>query len=161
MDLRGVDAASMALDAVETFRPQARDRGITLTVSIPPGLPEVLADATRIPHVFANLLSNAIKYTSPGGEVSVSARAEHNAVWYSVSDTGPGSPEESQPRVFDQFFRVPGQAGGGAGLGLAIAKEIVAAHGGQMRVESKVGEGSTFWFNLQRADRGDVPENSR
>ena len=159
MDLRRVDASAMALDALEPFKTQAQDRGITLTASIPPDLPDVQADTTRVPHVFANLLLNAIKFTPPGGSVTVSARADDDVVWYSVSDTGPGIPIEYLPRVFEQFFRVPGQGvGTGAGLGLAIAKEIVTAHGGEIRAESEPGRGSTFSFSLKRANSAAVPE---
>ena len=161
MDLHNVSAAALALDAIEPFKAQAQDRGITLTASIPPGLPEVQANITRMPHVFANLLSNAIKYTSPGGSVTVSARADNDVVWYSVSDTGSGIPPEYLPRVFEQFFRVPEQdAVTGAGLGLAIAKEIVVAHGGDMRAESQPGKGTTISFSLKTAEGAVAPEKT-
>lgn len=153
MDLSEVNASVLAMDAIEPFKTLAQDRGIILTMDIPPGLPAVQADTTRMAHVFGNLLSNAIKYTSPGGSVAVSARAVDDFVWYSVSDTGSGIPPEYLPRVFEQFFRVPEQGvGTGAGLGLAIAKEIVIAHGGDVRAESQVGEGSTFFFSLKKAE---------
>ncbi len=154
MDVGPVNAATLALDSVEPFKSQAQDRGLALTVSIPAGLPEVQADTTRVPHIFANLLSNAIKHTSPGGSIALSARADDELVWYSVSDTGSGISPEHLPRVFEQFFRVPEQGTTtGAGLGLAIAKEIVEAHGGSIRAESTLGVGSTFTFSLRRADR--------
>ncbi len=154
MDFGRVDAAALALDSLEPFKIQAQDHGLTLTASLPAGLPEVQADTTRMPHVFANLLSNAIRHTSPGGKATVSARADDEVVWYSVSDTGSGIAPESLPRVFEQFFRVPDQeTSAGAGLGLAIAKEIVEAHGGSIRAESVLGSGSTFTFSLKRADR--------
>ena len=153
MDFRQTDATALVLDALEPFKTQAQDRGITLTTSIPSGLPAVQADTTRAPHIFANLLSNALKYTSPGGSVTVSARAENDVVWYSVSDTGTGILPEYQSRVFEQFFRAPEQSTGtGAGLGLAIAKEIVVAHGGEIRAESQPGKGSTFLFSLRRSE---------
>ncbi len=159
MDASPMDAVALALDAMEPFKVQAQDHGITLTASLPTGLPEVHADATRMPHVFANLLSNAIKHTPPGGSVTVSARADGDAVWYSVSDTGSGIAPEHLPRVFEQFFRGPEQGTNtGAGLGLAIAKEIVEAHGGSIRAESVVGAGSTFSFSLKCADHAAVEE---
>lgn len=161
MDSRRVDAAVLALEAIEPYKTQAQDRGITLNASIPSGLPEVQADTTRMPHVFANLLSNAIKYTSPGGHITVTARADHDVVWYSVSDSGAGIPPEYLTRVFEQFFRAPEQGGHtGAGLGLAIAKEIVTAHGGEIRAESQFGKGSTFSFSLRRADLPGAPEKT-
>ncbi len=153
MDLQRVDASTLALDSIESFKAQAQGCGVTLTASIPAGLPDVQADTTRVPHVFANLLSNAIKYTSPGGSVTVAARAGNEAVWYSVTDTGCGIAPEYLPRVFEQFFRAPQQGrASGAGLGLAIAKEIVTAHGGEIFAESDLGSGSTFSFSLRQAE---------
>jgi signal transduction histidine kinase len=161
MDLHNVGAVMLAQDSIEPFKAQAQDRGVSLNISIPAGLPEVQADPTRVPHVFANLLSNAIKYTSPGGRVTVSAHAENDLVWYSVSDTGSGIASEYLQHVFEQFFRVPEQGGGtGAGLGLAIAKEIVTAHGGEIRVESLPGKGSTFSFSLKKASHVAAPEKA-
>ena len=161
MDLRKVDVFMLAMDAIEPFRTLAQDRGISLNVSIPSGLPEVQADTTRVPHVFANFLSNAIKYTSPGGSITVSARVDNDSVWYAVSDTGSGISPEYLPRVFEQFFRAPEQgAGTGAGLGLAIAKEIVTAHGGEIVVESQPGKGSTFSFSLKKAECGVAAEKT-
>ena len=159
MDTGPVNAAALAMDALEPFKVQAQGRGVTLKVSLPDNLPDVQADATRMPHVFANLLSNAIKYTRPGGSVTVSARADEDVVWYSVSDTGSGIAPEHLPQVFEQFYRVPDQGTTtGAGLGLAIAKEIVEAHAGTIHAESAVGAGSTFTFSLKRADRAAVKE---
>jgi signal transduction histidine kinase len=123
-------------------------------VEVPESLPKVWADPTRIAHVFANLLSNALKYTSPGGKVSVSAKADGGMVRFRISDTGIGIPGKYLPHIFEQFFRVPDQGPGtGAGLGLAIVKEIAEAHGGTVAVESREGEGSTFLFSLRRSDQ--------
>lgn len=151
-DFQSLDSALLAAGAVDSFRSEAQDRGITLVLDVPPGLPDVHADPVRVPHVFANLLSNALRYTSPGGSVTVSARADDHVVWYSVNDTGVGIPSEYLERVFEQFFRVPDQGGPGAGLGLAISKEIVMAHGGSIRAESIPEKGSRFSFSLKRAD---------
>jgi PAS domain S-box-containing protein len=153
MELRAVSPHSMMLEAVEPFRRTAQDQGITLDVEAAGNLPDVWADVTRIGLVFGNLLSNALKYTRPGGTVTLGAEAEEKWVRFSVSDTGKGIPSAYLPRVFEQFFRVPEQgAETGAGLGLAIAKEIVGAHGGAIAVESVEGKGSTFAFTLRRAD---------
>jgi signal transduction histidine kinase len=104
-------------------------------------------------HVFANLLSNALRYTPPGGKVIVLGKADEEWVRFSVSDTGKGIPDQYLTRIFEQFFQVPDQGTqAGAGLGLAIVKEIVEAHGGTVKVESRLGEGSTFTFTLRRAD---------
>jgi signal transduction histidine kinase len=118
----------------------------------------VLADDTRVDHVLSNLLGNALRYTPPGGRVRVSAVAEPEFVRFSVEDTGHGIPRQYLARVFERFFRVPGQSGGsGAGLGLAIAREIVEAHGGTIGVESDEGQGARFTFTLRRADRALTP----
>ena len=104
--------------------------------------------------MFGNLISNALKYTPPGGRIAVGAAAEDAFVRFSVSDTGAGIPEAFLPRVFEPFFRVPGRKNEtGAGLGLAIVREIVEAHGGTIGVESQEGKGSTFSFTLRRVDR--------
>jgi len=154
MDFRPVTPNEMLFEQVDIFRSAAKDRGITLKMELPDDLPEVLADQAQIGHVLANLLSNAIKYTSPGGEVTIYAEAEDELACFTVSDTGRGIPAQYLDRIFEQFFRVPGQNGeGGEGLGLAIAKEIVEAHGGTIKMESNEGKGSIFTFCLKRADR--------
>ncbi len=112
---------------------------------------EVLADATRIGHVFANLLLNSLRYTPAGGEVSVGVHAGDEMVEFSVSDTGSGIPRQHLDRIFEKFFRVPGQQRGGAGLGLSIVKDIVEAHGGRVAVESEEGKGTTVRFTLRKA----------
>jgi signal transduction histidine kinase len=128
---------------------------VELIVDVASDAPDVLADETRIDHVLANLLSNALRYTPPGGQVRVTAAAAGDEfVRFGVEDSGPGIPKQYHARIFERFFRVPGQAGGsGAGLGLAIAREIVEAHGGTIGVDSEEGKGARFSFTLQRADR--------
>ncbi len=154
MDFRLVEPAGIVTEQVDFIRSAAKDRGIALDVKMPDDLPEVMADADRIGHVLANLLSNAIKCTSAGGSVSVSAQTRDEEVCIEVSDTGRGIPAQYIDRVFEQFFRVPGQEGeSGEGLGLAIAKEIVEAHGGVINAKSTEGKGSVFTFCLKRADR--------
>jgi two-component system, NtrC family, sensor histidine kinase KinB len=154
LDFQSVPSHVLAFDSVEPFRSSCQDRGVNLNVGIPDDLPEVWADPTRVTHVFANLFSNALKYTDPGGSIRLSAEADEDFVRFSVSDTGKGIPERYLETVFERFFRISHQkAESGAGLGLAIAKEIVEAHGGKMHVESRESEGSTFTFSLKRADR--------
>jgi NtrC-family two-component system sensor histidine kinase KinB len=153
MEFHAVPSREMAMEALESFRTAAKDQGVTLELELPDDLPEVWADTTRISHVFGNLLSNALRYTPAGGKVTVSARPEEKEVVFSIADTGQGIPSPYLPRVFELFFRVPGQGPqAGAGLGLAIAKEIVEAHGGTVTVDSGEGKGSTFSFALRRAD---------
>jgi NtrC-family two-component system sensor histidine kinase KinB len=154
LDLRRASPSSIVLEALEPHRRTAQDRGISLQTDIAKDLPDVWVDKNRIGHVFGNLLSNAFKHTPPGGRVTVSASAGEAWVRFQVSDTGEGIPAPFLPRLFEPFFRVPGRENEtGAGLGLAIAKEIVEVHGGSVAAESREGEGSTFTFTLQRADR--------
>ena len=154
MEFRSVSPHSMVSEALEPFQRAAQDQGVTLSVELPSDLPEVWADLSRISHVFGNLLTNALKYTPPGGKITLSAKADEERVQFSVSDTGRGIPSKHIPRIFEQFFRVPGQeTQTGAGLGLAIVKEIVDAHGGTVGVESTEGKGTTFTFTLKRTDK--------
>jgi two-component system, NtrC family, sensor histidine kinase KinB len=155
LDLRAVPARSVVLEAVESLRRAAQDRGVALVTEFEAALPDVLVDASRIGHVFGNLVSNALKHTAPGGRIVLRAGAEDAFVRFYVSDTGTGIPEAYLSRVFEPFFRVPGgERETGAGLGLAIVKEIVEAHGGTIGVESRPDSGAAFSFTLLRADRG-------
>jgi signal transduction histidine kinase len=153
MALQAVSSDALVREAIEPFRRTAQDRGVILETPLSADLPPVHADAGRIDHVFSNLLTNALRYTSPGGRITVSAVAEEREVRFLVADTGIGIPRKYLPQIFDRFFRVPDQEQEtGAGLGLAIAREIVEAHGGAVRVESREEMGTTFSFTLKRAD---------
>jgi NtrC-family two-component system sensor histidine kinase KinB len=153
MNFRKVSPHSMVFEALEPFQMDFKDRNVALGTELSDDLPEVWVDTARMNHVFANLLSNALRYTPPGGKVTVLGKADEEWVQFSVSDSGKGIPTQYLARIFEQFFRVPDQgAETGAGLGLAIVKEIVEAHGGTIKVESHLGEGSTFTFTLKRAD---------
>ncbi|MBK8049015.1 MAG: hypothetical protein IPK16_19020 [Anaerolineales bacterium] len=139
----------LILPVVERLRPQATRAGLTLTVVVPEGLPQVMVDADRIRQVIINLVHNAIKFTPPGGFITVSARAVSDGVIISVADTGTGIPREDQPRIFERFYKADrARSGGGTGLGLAIAKHTMQAHNGRIWVESVEGNGSTFSFSL-------------
>jgi two-component system, NtrC family, sensor histidine kinase KinB len=154
MEFRALSPRSIVMDAVESVRRTAQDRGLALQPDIPDDLPDVWVDTTRIGHVFSNLLSNSLKHTSPGGRIALTAEADDAWVRFHVSDTGEGIPAAFLTRVFEPFFRVPGRRNEtGAGLGLAIVKEIVEAHGGTVGVESTEGKGASFTFTLRRADR--------
>jgi signal transduction histidine kinase len=135
---------------VETVRAAteslAQNKKLRLTTSVDNSLPVGLGDEQRLTQVLLNLVGNAIKFTD-AGEVRVTAKAINDHFAVSVADTGPGIPEEHQSRIFEQFHQVDSsntKAKGGTGLGLAIAKQIVEMHGGRIRVESKLGKGSTF-----------------
>jgi signal transduction histidine kinase len=120
-----------------------------LVAEVAPDLPEVTVDSRQINHVFSNFVSNAARFSKPGEEVLLSAKTVGKAVRFSVLDHGPGIPKDFQPRVFERFFRIPGtEESNGVGLGLAIAKEIVISHGGNIGLHSTPGEGSEFYFDL-------------
>jgi signal transduction histidine kinase len=125
-------------------------KGLNVNFIVEPDLPAVLVDRQRINHVFTNLISNAIKHSPVDGEILLRAKpAENNDVEFSITDQGPGIPEEYHSRIFERFFRVPGQSKSGAGLGLSIAREITMAHGGHIGVKLEPpGEGCTFYVVL-------------
>jgi NtrC-family two-component system sensor histidine kinase KinB len=151
LELRPERPERLVSDALAPLKATFLDKGVTVDAEVPADVPEVMVDPARIGHVFTNLLTNAAKFTGPGGRVRVSAAGDGNGgVRFAVADTGIGIPAEHLPRVFDRFFRVPGSTAG-AGLGLAIAREIVRAHGGEVDVQSDLGRGTTFGFTLQRA----------
>jgi signal transduction histidine kinase len=125
-------------------------RGLSVNLMIDPDLPAILVDRQRINHVFTNLLSNAIKHSPANGEIILGARlVKDNDVEFSVTDHGPGIPEEYHSRIFDRFFRVPGQSQSGAGLGLSIAREITVSHEGRIGVKSAPGQGCNFYVVLK------------
>jgi PAS domain S-box-containing protein len=122
-----------------------------IIVDSPVGLPPVRGDEARLRQVLENLISNAAKYSAAGSRVTLGATQDGAFLTIRVSDEGVGVPPEMQSRIFDRFFRVDNtdrRMVGGAGLGLALVKEIVAAHGGRVWVESAVGKGSTFYVTL-------------
>lgn len=156
LDLETISPQRLVTDALEPYHRAARDQGVTLAVDIKGHPALVRVDRSRIGYVFGNIISNALQHTPPGGTITVGAQDEGEDVRFSISDTGAGIPEALLSRVFEPFFRVPGRKESqGAGLGLAIAKEIVEAHGGQASVESREGQGATFTFTLKKA--GDLP----
>ncbi len=153
LDLRPIPPSEAVSAAVERQISRARDRGIDLTADVAPGLPAVLVDPDRVAHVFDNLIGNALDHTDRGGSVRIDAKLLGRFVMVTVADTGEGIAEEYLSRVFERFYRVPGsKAPRGAGLGLAIAREIVLAHGGTIDVASGPGRGAAFTFTLPVAD---------
>jgi NtrC-family two-component system sensor histidine kinase KinB len=149
LDIGNYSPHSLAREGLEPFHIEAKDKGITLVNGVPEDLPEIPVDLFRIRHVFSNLISNSLRFTQPGGMVMIRANRENGFIRFSVEDTGEGIAQEHLPRLFDQFYRVPGQdKKSGVGLGLAIVKEIVGAHGGTVGVKSEIGEGSVFEFTL-------------
>jgi two-component system sensor histidine kinase KdpD len=122
------------------------------------GLPGVLADSALIQMVISHLIENAAKYTPPGSPITIGARVEQNNVVFGVTDQGPGITPDEQSRIFDKFYRgSKGQHLKGTGMGLAIAREIIRAHGGEIWVTSNPGQGSEFCFSLPAAPEGSAP----
>ena len=126
----------------------AESHGCKLSTTIEHDLPDVCVDQRQITQVLTNLISNAAKHSRYGETIALGVRLEHDMVRFSVGDQGPGIPKEFHDRVFDRFFRISGDSSSGAGLGLAIAKEIVMTHGGTIGLHSSPDEGSTFYFDL-------------
>jgi two-component system, NtrC family, sensor histidine kinase KinB len=148
LSLRPVVAAELLKSAWDTFRARAEEQQVTLRMEPSSRRVQALADPERIKIVFSNLLSNALRHTPAGGTIQIQALPLADRVRFEVIDSGPGIPPEYQAAIFERFFRVPGAPPGAAGLGLPLAKQIVEAHGGEIHVESRTGEGSTFWFTL-------------
>jgi two-component system, NtrC family, sensor histidine kinase KinB len=143
-----VNAGSLIGTAGEALRPQVEAKELQLKIDIPPDLPQVLADRDQIERVIGSLVTNAVRYTWRGGEIQIVAVRRDHAVVISVHDTGSGIASEYLPHIFDKFVQVPDAPTGGAGLGLAISKSIIEAHGGQISVQSETGQGTTFTFTL-------------
>jgi signal transduction histidine kinase len=136
-------------EAVAAFRTGAADAGVALEARTPTTLPMVWADRVRVGEVFANLLSNAIRHTPAGGSVTVAAGLAGTSVWFDVADTGRGIEAAELPHVFDRFRKSADSRG--MGLGLAIAKSLVEAHGGTIVVRSEPGLGTTIRMTLPTA----------
>jgi signal transduction histidine kinase len=134
--------------ACHTMQQLADAKRIELACDPGRDVPAVSADRDRIDQVLGNLIANAVRFTPEGGRVRVRAERDGEQVRFSVADTGEGIDPADLPHVFDRFWQAKRSRQGGAGLGLAIARGIVAAHGGDMWVESDQGTGSTFFFTL-------------
>lgn len=149
---RAMSPGEIVAQAVGPLRSGFAEKKLRLEVTVPEDLPDVKADPIAVGSALTNLLSNALKYTPTGGEVRVSCEACDDVIAFSVADTGPGIPEQFRARVFDKFFRVSQTSGPtGVGLGLAIAKEIIDAHGGHIELRAGAFVGCVFRFTLPLA----------
>jgi PAS domain S-box-containing protein len=142
------DPAELVREAVELQQPLAREEEIQLTAEIPQPLPTIDADRDRLLQVFQNLLENALKFTPRNGVITVRAEPAPDAVRFSVRDSGSGIDPEELPHLFDRFWQARKTTKAGAGLGLAIARGIVEAHGGRIQAESRLGVGTTITFTI-------------
>ena len=162
LDVGAVDLGAVASESVETARPQAEAKEITLTLATGP-VPLAAGDRARIAQLLDNLVSNAIKFTPEGGRVDVRVRALDDRAILEVRDSGMGIPADEQEFLFERFFRTAAateQAVQGTGLGLAISKAIVEAHSGRITVASKQGAGTTFRVALPLSSQAKVHERT-
>ena len=143
-----ISPARLVVDAVEAQEARGASAGLEIRREVAPGLADIFVDRNRLLQVFENLIGNAVKFTPPGGCVTVRARQRPGEVVFEVADNGPGIPESDIPRLFDRFWQAVRSDRKGAGLGLPIVKALVEGHGGQVHVESVLGQGTTFSFTI-------------
>ena len=154
LEIRPLPLAPFLSRVTQVWREAALYKGLAWQIDVPENIPAAAADEDRLAQVVGNLLSNAIKYTPSGGTVAVSAGRQGDEVWIRVSDTGTGIPPEALTHIFTPFYRGSANSrfADGMGLGLSIARDLVAAHGGRLAVESQPGAGSQFTIWLLTAD---------
>lgn len=161
LSIAPVDLRGLVMSQYEVTKPAADARSIKLVLNAPKDVPDVHADAFAIDIVLTNLLGNALKYTTDGGSITLGVEdgGDHGIV--RVIDSGRGIPKEDLPRVFERFYQVDAQdrRREGAGIGLALAKELTTLHGGELSVESEVDRGSTFELKLRKGTAHFRPES--
>ncbi|MEE8401029.1 MAG: ATP-binding protein, partial [Candidatus Hydrothermarchaeaceae archaeon] len=138
------------------LKSSAENKGIMIKTSIPNDISKVRADFSSIKHVMDNILDNAIKFTDSGGEIVISAKNKDGYVEVAVKDTGIGIPQKKMSKIFDRLYQIDSDESrmySGTGMGLAVAKEIIEVNNGKIWVESKKGEGATFYFTLPSGDK--------
>jgi cell cycle sensor histidine kinase DivJ len=148
------DLAQDAEQALRFVRLQAERKGIALRMTIPPGARSVFADRRAVKQIFLNLLANAVKFTSRGGEIWIAAAREGGGIELAVADTGVGIPEADLQRLgapFEQSREQNVRVAEGTGLGLSLVKALAVLHGGEMRLQSRAGEGTVVRVTLPHA----------
>ena len=159
LDLQPTELTPFLNETLANHELTARMKNIAIVGKIPESLAKVDIDGNRIAQVLDNLISNAVKFSPQGATVTISADEEKDQIRISVSDHGQGIPEEEQKKLFQEFGKTsvkPTDGEKSTGLGLAIVKKIVSVHGGQVGVNSKAGEGSTFYFTLPIRHRAEI-----
>ncbi len=155
LNMGRLDVNELVRELVSAATPLAEERNVRLIVDCDPELVAFGADVEKIDTVISNLFSNALKFTPAGGTVRLETFHTADRVWVSVTDSGIGIDEAQHSRVFERFVQVDGSSSrqfAGTGLGLALAKELVELHGGQIHLRSELGRGSRFWFDLPLAE---------
>jgi NtrC-family two-component system sensor histidine kinase KinB len=156
LDLEPLSAGLLVEEALHRFQSQADASGVSLAADITEDNLTVMVDRDRIEHVFDNLIHNAIQHTNRHGIIRVSAIRDGDQAKFVVDDNGEGIAPEHVAHIFEKFYRVPTtRHSGGAGLGLAIVREIITAHGGEIGVVSKTGRGTKFTFTLPAVGSAD------
>lgn len=146
-----VEVESLVIDSLKNMEPQIKDKGLFTELWLEPGLPSVLADRHQMERVLCNLIANSVKFTPCAGKITLRAYKADGHVNIEVSDTGVGIPEDELPMLFEKYYQGRGSSRlMGNGLGLYIAKCIVLAHRGEVKVSSRAGEGATFTVSLPR-----------
>jgi PAS domain S-box-containing protein len=146
-----VGANDLVRDALETLLPLAEQKSIRIVTALDPAAGDVFADEARIHQVLSNLVGNSLKFTAGGGTITVTTRLAGTDVEFSVADDGAGIATEQVPHIFERYWQSRRTQRHGAGLGLPIAKGIIAAHHGAIRAESEMGVGTRLHFTLARA----------
>ncbi|MEJ2759402.1 MAG: sensor histidine kinase [Anaerolineales bacterium] len=154
LNLSNNSLSDLISDTLESFSQVAQEKGIALSGQVEAEIDPIFMDVQQIGRVLNNLVSNAIRYTPEGGKVEISARRDGKLAEVHIRDNGEGIPENDLPHIFESFYRGEksrSRATGGAGLGLAIARGVVQAHGGDIQVDSTVGKGTefTFWIGKE------------
>ena len=144
-----VDVCRLIDFSLKAINKQAEEKNIEIECKIPDNPPMVSANSNKISWVLTNLVGNALRYTEPGGKITVTVEYKDDLVYISVTDRGPGIPEKYHHKIFEKYVQLEEGDTEGKGIGLSIAREIIEEHGGDIWVESTVGEGSTFTFTLE------------
>jgi NtrC-family two-component system sensor histidine kinase KinB len=152
LERESLSLRELAARTARLFDLQAREHGISLETRLPDDPLRIPGDATKLGWALSNLIGNALRYTPRGGHIRIEAEALPEAVRISVADSGPGIPPEQRERIFERFAQGPEP--GAAGLGLAIVRDVVQAHGGRIFLESEPGHGSRFILELPRESAG-------
>ncbi len=150
LDKTTCNLGKVVRDSMEIFVHAAISKNILLRSVPPAATGEISCDRDRIVQVLSNLIGNALKFTPEGGKIVVKVERTDKEITFSVCDTGPGIPDEKKQKIFEKFTQLESKDRRGLGLGLHISKRLVESHGGNIWVESKLGQGSTFYFSIPR-----------